>query len=359
MDVELEYFPNNDVIDAFYKCRRHLADHNNIMISYSGGADSDIILDFVVRTLQDKRYHEFLKDKNVKFVFYDTGIEYDATKRHIDEIEKKYGITIERIKADKPVPLGCKEYGLPFLSKFASDMIERLQDRNFDFQNDGLLTYEELKEKYKDVDSALGWWCNKYPARQGRVSHFNINAFKYLKEFMILNPPDFKISNKCCKGAKKDPSKKFQKENKIDLKILGLRKAEGGIRTTAIKSCFKEGDKYKIDEYFPIWWFDNNTKEQYKNTYGIKYSDCYEKYGFTRTGCAGCPFGSKFDEELVEIKKHEPNLYIAINNIFGKSYEYTRKYKQFKEEMKQENRRLKEEAKKKNKQLKGQMKMFS
>lgn len=342
--MKLDNFPNNDVIDAYYKCRTYLSNHKNIMVSYSGGADSDIVIDFVIKTLEDKHYKDLLKNKNIRFVFYDTGIEYDATKRHIDEVEKKYGIEIERIKAEIPVPLGCKEYGLPFLSKFASEMIERLQKHNFDFKNDGWKSFEELKEKYPKAVCALAWWCNTYPARAGKVSTFNINAFKYLKDFMIENPPDFKISNKCCKGAKKDPSKEYQKKNKIDLKILGLRKAEGGIRTAAIKSCFREGGKYKVDEYFPIWWFTDDTKEQYKSLCGIKYSDCYEKYGFKRTGCAGCPFSSKFDEELEEIKQHEPKLYIAINNIFGKSYEYTRKYKKYKEEMKDKFRKTKKKT---------------
>lgn len=70
-------------------------------------------------------------------------------------------------------------------------------------------------------------------------------------------------------------------------------------------------------------------------------------------GCA-CPFGSKFDDELNEIQKHEPKLYNAVNNIFGKSYEYTRKYKKFKEELKEKNRKTKRPIK----PLKGQINMF-
>ena len=49
-----------------------------------------------------------------------------------------------------------------------------------------------------------------------------------------------------------------------------------------------------------------------------------------RTGCAGCPFGSRFEEELEIIKKYEPKLYKAVNKIFAKSYEYTRRYREFK-----------------------------
>lgn len=54
----------------------------------------------------------------------------------------------------------------------------------------------------------------------------------------------------------------------------------------------------------------------------------------TRTGCAGCPFGSKFEEELEIIEKYEPKLHKAINNIFKDSYEYTRQYREFKKNYK-------------------------
>ena len=58
-------------------------------------------------------------------------------------------------------------------------------------------------------------------------------------------------------------------------------------------------------------------------------SRCYTEYGLKRTGCAGCPFGKDFEFELEVIQKYEPKLYKAVNNIFGDSYEYTRKYREF------------------------------
>lgn len=54
--------------------------------------------------------------------------------------------------------------------------------------------------------------------------------------------------------------------------------------------------------------------------------------------CAGCPFGRDFEQELSVIEHYEPKLYKAVNNIFGDSYEYTRKYKAFCEEMKTKER---------------------
>ncbi len=55
-----------------------------------------------------------------------------------------------------------------------------------------------------------------------------------------------------------------------------------------------------------------------------------------RTGCAGCPFGKEFEQELDLVQQYEPKRYRAINAIFGESYEYTRQFMAFREKMKLE-----------------------
>lgn len=335
----MERKPNIATLDAEMKCSQVLNEHNKVLFSYSGGSDSDTMLDLVQRVIKQTEWKG-----EIKYVWFDTGIEYKATKDHIPEIEKRYNITIERVRAKVPVPLGCKTYGQPFLSKYASQMISRLQAKEFDFKNDGNKTYEELEKKYPNTQSALKFWCNAYGNVEiKKPSHFNIDQFKYLKEFMIENPPTFMISDHCCKGAKKDTAKDYINKNTFDLQLLGLRGAEGGVRATNTKGCFSKHQK--TDLYRPIWWFTNKDKKQYKDFYQIKYSDCYEVYGFNRTGCSCCPFGSKFEEELEIVKQYEPMLYIAVNNIFGKSYEYTRAYREYK-------------SKKKNGILEGQTSLF-
>ena len=120
---------------------------------------------------------------------------------------------------------------------------------------------------------------------------------------------------------------KLLKEEDYDLNILGVRKAEFGVRTIAYKNCFDESDEY--DNFRPIFWYKDSDKEDYKKAYGIVYSDCYSIYGLERTGCCGCPYGRDFENELNVINEFEPKLYKAVNNIFKDSYEYTRKYKEF------------------------------
>ena len=288
--------------------------YNNIVVSVSGGSDSDIMVDMFTKCDPDKK---------VKYVFFDTGLEFQATKKHLEYLEKKYDIKIERVKAIKSIPTCCREYGQPFLSKQVSEFMSRLQRHNFKWED---RPFDELYKEYPKCKSALQWWCNA----NGEKSAFNINRNKLLKEFIIANPPKFKISNKCCQYAKKDAAKKFNKENKTDLNVVGVRKAEGGVRATRYKNCFDSKDD-TYDEYRPLFFFTDKDKLEYKEHFNIKYSDCYEVWGMKRTGCAGCPYGTELFNELELIKKYEPELYKAVNNIFKDAYDYTRRYYEFRE----------------------------
>lgn len=318
--------PNPIVADAFVITNAKLKRYENISVSISGGSDSDIMLDMTAK---------LDTDKYIKYVFFDTGLEYQATKEHLEFLENKYGIKIDRVKAVKPIPMACRQYGQPFISKRVSNMIKRLQTNNFKWEDED---FDTLYKKYPKCKVALKWWCNEWPkSKKGYESQFNINNNKWLKEFMVANPPDFKISDDCCEWAKKKPAHKYKKEHDIELSMVGVRKAEGGNRTTRYKTCFSEDIK-GVAEYRPIFWFKNEDKEAYEETYDVTHSKCYSCYGLTRTGCAGCPFGRDFEQELEVIKKYEPKLFKAVNKIFGDSYEYTRKYREFAERMEAENK---------------------
>ena len=311
------------VVDSFVKANSIINNpsYKRIFCSISGGADSDVMLDLI---------HKVDKDKKVKYVWFDTGLEYQATKDHTKYLEKKYEIEIIREKAIKPIPLTCKENGVPFISKYVSEMISRLQRHGFKFEDK---PYEELIAEYPNCKSALKWWCNC--KCNSTNSMFNIARNKYLKEFMIKYPPKFKISGACCKYAKKDVSKNLIKRENADLMIVGVRKAEGGIRASAYKNCYTINDS-GVDYYRPLFWYSDDSKRQYENKFGIEHSDCYKKYGLKRTGCCCCPYGREVFEELRVTETFEPKLYKAVYNVFGESYEYTRKYREFAETKKRE-----------------------
>ena len=311
-------FKDEEILKSFVKGYSIINDrgYKSILCSISGGSDSDVMLDII---------HRIDVDKKVKYVWFDTGLEYKATKDHLEYLEKKYNITIEREKAVKPIPRTCKEYGQPFLNKHVSEMIYRLQKHGFKWEDKPL---DELIKEYPKCKSALLWWTNSKEIKANGHSMFNINYNKGLKEFMIANPPTFKISAKCCQYAKKDVSKKLNKKYSADLAIIGVRRAEGGIRATRYTSCYSN-DSSEVDSYRPLYWFLDDTKKAYEGAFNIVHSDCYTKYGFKRTGCCCCPFGRGIEEELAVTQLCEPNLYKAVCNVFKESYEYTRKYRAF------------------------------
>lgn len=318
---------NLAVYESFLVANSKLEQYKKIVASISGGSDSDIIVDLFTK-LDD--------EKKVKYKFFDTGIEYEAQKKHLDYLEQKYGIEIERLKSLKPVPLGCKLYGVPFWSKHVSEMIERLQRHGFKWEDK---PFEELLQEYPKCKVALKWWCNRQKEQTGKDgniinSKFNISYIRGLKEFMIGNPPTFKISNKCCKGAKKDNAKVYLKNYDAALNVIGVRKAEGGIRADAYKNCFDNGkDGESWGNYRPIFWYSNADKKYYNDFFNVKNSDCYTVYGMYRTGCPACPFGKDFENELKTIEQYEPRLFKAVNNIFGASHEYTRKFLEFRKNL--------------------------
>ena len=282
--------------------------YKKVLCSVSGGSDSDIVLDLLTKCDNNKI---------VEYFYFDTGLEYQATKEHINYLQEKYNIVITTLKPKTPIPLAVKKYGQPFLSKMVSENIQRLQKHEFKWENK---PYEELVKDYPNCKSALQWWCN---SRKNNVL-LGITRNKGLKEFMINNNPKFNISNKCCKYAKKDILKDLLKQG-YDLNISGIRRSEGGIRSTAYKSCFDNQDNY--DNYRPIFWFTDEDKIEYKKLFNVSNSKCYSVYGLKRTGCVGCPFSKNYKEELEIVKKYEPKLYKAVTNLFKDSYEYIIKYK--------------------------------
>lgn len=296
--------------------------YKNIMCSISGGSDSDIVFDICTKLDVNKK---------IRYVWFDTGIEYQATKDHLKFLEEKYGIEIIREKAIKSIPYSARNIGQPFVSKLVSEFMMRLQRHNFQWEDE---PFDVLIKKYPKCQSALEWWCNEKKENDGTSSRFNIARNTWLKEFIIQNPPTFKISQRCCKYAKKDVSKKYIKENDIDLVIMGIRRAEGGIRATAYKTCYSI-NKIGVDYHRPIFFYSDETKRNYEQHFGVTHSKCYTDYGMTRTGCAGCPLNMKIGEEIKVIGEHEPRLHGAINKIFADTYEYTRKYREFQKKMKE------------------------
>jgi len=213
-------------------------------------------------------------------------------------------------------------------------MLSRLQKHGFDW---GDFPEEATTEKYGRCKSALDWYFNRRtPSLSGKNTKYSIARFKLLREFIMANPPTFSISDKCCDYAKKNVAKEFDKVFQPDLKIVGMRQAEGGRRVGSIRNCFTPSNDNGMANYRPLWFWSDEDKEIYKKWRGIRYSDCYEIWGFSRTGCVGCPCSSKALQDLAVAEQYEPNKVKAAFAVFGKSYEYREAYNRFKNDHKKQ-----------------------
>lgn len=314
---------------------KRLREHPNAIGSYSGGSDSDIMIDLIERT------RKLFSLPPVKYAFFNTGLEMQATKNHVMEVAEKYGVEIEEFRPKTNIVQATRKYGVPFVSKIMSAGLSGWQKKNvplsiaqeYDQAEDKQAKRAELKERYPNCEGTINFLCCCNSAGEPRPNiQLVINSSKYMRDFIEEYPPDFQISADCCVHCKKNVAHKIQKD--YEMVITGERRDEGGMRSVPRKDntalCFAEtsSGQYRLR---PLYYVSDKDKEWYKNYYGIRYSDAYEVYGLTRTGCCGCPISYKAVDDLELIRPYEPNVVKAAWNIFGKSYEYRKKYNEYKQ----------------------------
>ena len=313
---------------------KRLTEHPNAICSYSGGSDSDIMIDMIEQARKLFDLHP------VKYVFFNTGLEMKATKDHVKEVAEKYGVEIEEIRPKVNIVRATRLHGVPFVSKIMSAGLEGWQKKDVPLTiadeyaqaEDKAAKRQELRERYPHCESVINFLCCCNSAGEPRPNiQLVINSSKYMLDFIKETPPDFRISAKCCDYCKKQIAHKVQKE--YEMIITGERRDEGGMRSVPRKDntalCFGEtaNGQFRLR---PLYYVSDSDKAWYKEYYGIRYSDAYEVYGLTRTGCCGCPISYKAIDDLEKIRPYEPNVVKAAWAIFGKSYEYRRMYNEYK-----------------------------
>lgn len=314
---------------------KRLKEHPKAICSYSGGADSDILIDLIERT---RAVFGLLP---VKYVFFNTGLEMKATKDHVKAVAEKYGVEIKEVRPKVNIVNATRKYGVPFVSKIMSTGLEGWQKKNiplsiaeeYEKADDKAAKRKELKERYPGSETTINFLCCCNSDGEPRPDiQLVINSSKYMRDFIGEYPPDFQISAQCCDYCKKQVAHSVQKD--YEMIITGERRDEGGMRSVPRKDntalCFTEtsSGQYRLR---PLYYVSDTDKAWYKEYYDIRYSDAYEVYGLTRTGCCGCPISYKAVDDLEKIRPYEPYVVKAAWNIFGKSYEYRKKYNDYKE----------------------------
>lgn len=315
-----------------------LRQHPNAICSYSGGSDSDILIDLI------ERARDLFGLEPVHYGFFNTGLEMKATKDHVREVAQKYGVEITEYRPKKNIVQATREYGIPFISKIVSAAMDTVQRKHvplsikeeYDRAEDKATIRQELRERYPKSEQAINFLCCCNARGEPRPNiQLVINSSKWLYDFMVENPCSFRISARCCDYCKKQLAHMVQKP--YEMIITGERRDEGGMRSVPKSAdangtmCFTEQADGKF-RFKPLYYVSDKDKAWYKERFHIRYSDAYEVYGLTRTGCCGCSISSKAVSDLELIRPYEPNVVKAAWNIFGDSYRYRQKYNEYKAE---------------------------
>ena len=237
----------------------------NFYVSFSGGKDST-----VVSYLLDMA----IPGNTIPRVFINTGIEYKKIVDFVRNKKAKDDRFIE-ILPHKSIKETLEKEGYPFKSKYHSRCVNDYKaGKQF-----GINYYEGTNIKNE-------WNC---PAK-----------LKYQFETEM----SFKISAKCCDRMKKDPFKEYIKKTGRGIAIIGLMREEGGQRALAACIVSEHG---KVKKFNPLavmsqqWenWLINKEKIQLCELY-------YEPYNFARTGCKGCPYNLRLQDDLETMEKYMP-----------------------------------------------------
>jgi len=208
-----------------------LMQHPKAICSYSGGADSDILIDLIEQTR--KIFHL----PPIKYVFFNTGLEMKATKDHVKATAEKYNVEIEEQRPKISIVTASRTYGIPFVSKIMSAGLSEWQKKGvpltiaqeYEQASDKAAKRAELKERYPKCESLINFLCCCNAAGEPRPNiQLVINSSKYMRDFIGECPPDFPISAKCCDCCKKQVAHRVQKG--YEMIITGERRAASGGR---------------------------------------------------------------------------------------------------------------------------------
>lgn len=84
---------------------KRLKEHPNAICSYSGGSDSDILLHLIEQVRTTFGFPP------IQYAFFNTGLEMQAIKRHVHEMESLYGVKIDTHRPRKNIVQATREYG--------------------------------------------------------------------------------------------------------------------------------------------------------------------------------------------------------------------------------------------------------
>lgn len=281
----------------------------NFYISFSGGKDSTVLSALIDMALPDNK---------IPRVYANTGIELNMIRDFVMDMQKNDDRVVI-IKPSVPIKQMLEQDGYPFKSKFHSLYLHKW------------LQGKRSKDVVSYYNGTSGWHSRTCPQ---------------ILKYQFENKLDFEISDKCCDRLKKEPLHKWQKENNRNYAIIGIMPAEGGRRESAQCLTFLGNNLKAFQPLVPV---TKEWEEWLIKTHNINICDIYKPpYNFKRTGCKGCPFNLKLQNDLNILEKYFPAERKQCEYIWKPVYDEYRRlgYRLKKEEQPQA---------KENEQLEGQI----
>lgn len=244
---------------------------DNFYISYSGGKDSTVVHELFDMAVPGNR---------IPRVYANTGIEMNMIRDFVkSKAEKDERFVI--IKPQRSIKATLEEYGYPFKSK----------------RHSAYLSVYQRKGKLMGVKQYLGEREDKEPWQSER-SCPAILRYQFTQDFTM------RISDKCCLKMKEEPLQKWGKENKRPYAVIGIMASEGGRREGA-QCLVVHGGKLKA--FQPLAPMTKEWEEWFIEEHGVEICGVYKPpYNFPRTGCKGCPFTIKLQEQLDTFEQYFP-----------------------------------------------------
>lgn len=262
----------------------------NFYLSYSGGKDSTVLSELIDMALPGN---------TIPRVYADTGIEFTM----IREFVYNKSLSDNRfvmIKPSKNIKNMLEEKGYPFKSKGHSEILSR-------YQRSGRTL--SVKQYLGEREDKAPWSSEK--------SCPKILKYQFSEGFNL------KVSDSCCNELKEKPLGKWKRENGKKYGIVGIMRAERGRRSTAVCLAFKGG---KLANFQPLAPITKEWEAWFIDTYNISICDIYKPpFNFERTGCKGCPFCHRLQEELDTLEEFFPAEKKQCEYIWAPVYEEYRR----------------------------------
>lgn len=327
-DELIKYMPHNDKIlwaktrikEFINECQQD--NINEITISFSGGKDSTVLLDLVLKT------HQELKSKINLVIVYAAEITFPSTFKFINEVANKYQQkyqylkNVQIIKPKLPWNEILEQKGYPIFSKQVSTLINRVKRARtknnltqwfFGINQDKTSTarYKLSKNRLFLLDDNM---LNNWP---------KLNNQKMKEYFKKYNDHYF-FSEKCCDNVKGN----LKHDNRPS--FIGTMAIESQMRKKSwieygcniYNKRKKKSRPISIWTSKDIWTYIKNNHLDVNPAYGYNPKNTYEKqnFRFNRLGCTSCPYGSSIEQRIIELNKkrketNTTNKYLLKNRF--------------------------------------------